>query len=76
MVDKLKRSLEHLDPPDCPKCNVEMKWLRSSLVDEATIVHVFVCPGCSTTAETKSTIGATRGALPKKLSASRHRPAA
>jgi len=75
MVDKLKRSLEHLDPPNCPNCAIEMKWSRSALVDAATIRHVFVCPGCSHIAESKSTIGET-AIPPEKLSAPRSRHAA
>jgi predicted RNA-binding Zn-ribbon protein involved in translation (DUF1610 family) len=75
MVDRLKKSLEHLDPPYCASCALEMNWSRSSLVDEVTIVHIFVCPGCSSTAERKSTIRAT-GVPPKKLSAPRDRQAA
>jgi hypothetical protein len=34
MVDKLKRSLEQLDPPNCPNCSIEMKWTRSTLIDD------------------------------------------
>lgn len=75
MVDRLKRSLEHLDPPNCPNCTFEMKWSRSALVDATTIAHVFICPGCSHTAETKSTISAV-SIPPKKLSAPRNRDAA
>ena len=75
MVERLKRSLEHLDSPNCPICSLEMKWTRSTLVDATTIVHVFICPGCSHTAETKSTISAVI-IPPKKLSAPRHRDAA
>ena len=75
MVDRLKKSLEQLDPPYCPNCATEMKWSRSSLVDEVTITHVFVCSGCSSTVETKATI---RGSSvpPKKLSAPHERRAA
>jgi transcription elongation factor Elf1 len=75
MVDKLKRSLEQLEPPNCPNCSSEMKWSRSALVDTTTIVHVFVCPGCSHTVETQSKISA-MSIPPKKLSAPRHRHAA
>jgi len=68
MVDRLKRSLEQLAPPTCPNCQSEMSWSRSSLEDAITIVHVFVCPGCSTTAETRTMVRA--GSVPPaKLSA-------
>ena len=74
-MDRLKRSLEQLEPPNCPNCMIEMKWSRSTLVDATTIMHVFVCPGCSHITETKSTISAV--SIPaKKLSAPHHRHAA
>jgi predicted metal-binding protein len=74
MVDRLKKSLEHLDPPYCPNCNREMNWSRSSLEDAVTIVHVFLCSGCSNITETRTTVRAT-SIPPKKLSAP-HRQAA
>src|SRR6185369_12868135 len=70
MVDRLKKSLEHLDPPHCPKCAIEMAWSRSFLADAATFVHVFICPSCSNTAETKTKVRAT-SVPPRKLSAPR-----
>ena len=75
MVVRLKKSLEQLDTPICPKCSIEMQWSRSTLVDETTVAHVFICPSCSRINETKSTIKAT-GAPPEKLSAPRDRHAA
>jgi predicted RNA-binding Zn-ribbon protein involved in translation (DUF1610 family) len=75
MVDRLKKSLEQLDPPYCPNCGTEMTWTRSSLVDVVTITHVFVCPNCARTAETKTKIRAT-GLPPEKLSAPYNRQAA
>jgi hypothetical protein len=75
MVDKLKRSLEQLDPPNCPNCATEMNWTRSTLVDATTILHIFVCAGCSHVADSKSTIKAI-AIPPKKLSAPRCRHAA
>jgi hypothetical protein len=75
MVDRLKKSLEQLDAPYCPKCTIEMSWTRSSLADAVTVVHVFICPGCSSTAETRSTVQAA-GVPPKNLSAPRERRAA
>jgi hypothetical protein len=75
MVDRLKKSLEHLDPPYCPNCAIEMKWTHSSLVDEVTVRHVFVCSNCSRKTETKATIRASR-VPPKKLSAPHDRRAA
>jgi hypothetical protein len=75
MVDRLKRSLEQLDLPNCPNCNIEMKWSRSMLVDATTIVHVFICHGCSRITETTSTVSSAN--IPhEKLSAPRHRHAA
>ena len=75
-MDKLKRALEHLDPPYCPNCKIEMKWSRSTLVDATTITHVFVCPVCSQITETRTTVRAATDTPPKKLSAPRSRHAA
>jgi hypothetical protein len=52
-----------------------MAWSRSFLADAATVVHVFICPSCSNTAETKTKVRATR-VPPKKLSAPRDQQAA
>lgn len=49
MVDRLKDSLAGLEPPACVNCKVEMKWIMSTLVRQAsarTVIHRFVCPGC------------------------------
>jgi hypothetical protein len=48
MVDRLKRSLNELEPPGCPNCHLEMIWYRSELVQSApvTIDHFFQCPNC------------------------------
>jgi hypothetical protein len=32
IIDRLKKSLEQLQPPICPACEVEMKWTRSELL--------------------------------------------
>jgi hypothetical protein len=73
-VDRLKKSLEQLEAPICPSCNIEMSWTHSSLVDRTTIVHVFICPSCTTTTESKSTVKVTR-IPPEKLSAPNRRVA-
>jgi len=56
MVDRLRQSLENLEPPICPSCRIEMRWSRSELEkpDPVTILHIFHCPSCHRTAETKS----------------------
>ena len=72
MVDRLKRSLEQLEEPICPKCSIEMVWLRSSLVDDATVAHVFICAGCTHRTEAKTTVRAS-ATPPSKLSAPRER---
>jgi hypothetical protein len=51
-----------------------MSWSRSSLEDAITIVHVFVCPGCSTTAETRTMVRA--GSVPPAKLSAPHRHAA
>ncbi len=48
-MKRLKDSLEHLDNPSCPNCQIAMRWFRSELVrDNPTtmIAHLFVCPNC------------------------------
>jgi hypothetical protein len=74
MVDKLRDSLEGLEPPSCPACRVPMKWVRSELVetDPTIIMHLFMCSTCERTETTKSfskPIDYPKG----KLSAPRHR---
>jgi hypothetical protein len=57
MVDRLKDSLKQLEPPICPTCLIQMRWGRSELLvpdDPVTILHVFYCPTCNRTEETKS----------------------
>jgi hypothetical protein len=56
MVDRLRQSLEQLEPPICLTCHIEMRWTRSELLvpDPVTILHVFHCPTCHRTEETKS----------------------
>lgn len=56
MVDKLRGAREGLEPPICPACSVQMKWVRSQLIepDSTVIVHLFLCPTCERTEATKS----------------------
>ena len=74
MVDRLKKSLEQLDPAICSTCSIEMIWSRSTLVDATTVDHVFLCPGCSHRSEFKTKVRATK-IPPKMLSAPRERRA-
>ena len=69
MVDRLKRSLDQLEPPTCPNCRIEMRWSRSALIktEPATISHVFTCPNCHRIAETKSEVNE-QGIPPGQLS--------
>ena len=55
MVDRLKQSLEQLEPPVCPNCHIDMSWYRSALMSESpvTIAHLFTCSNCGGTAETQ-----------------------
>ena len=71
MVDRLKQSLEQLEPPICPNCNMEMRWSRSTLIEASpvTIAHVFVCVGCNRIAETTSEVRSATIVPPDKLSA-------
>ena len=56
MVDRIRRAFDELEAPICPGCNIEMKWTRSGLVAADIINHLFHCPNCSRTGETKSKI--------------------
>lgn len=51
MVDRLKKSLEELEPPVCEKCDVEMKWYRSEIQIRAPnmVDHHFFCSNCGGT---------------------------
>jgi hypothetical protein len=56
MVERLRRSLEKLESPICPDCQLVMRWTRSTLVgvEPTEIIHVFTCLGCRRVEETKS----------------------
>jgi transposase-like protein len=68
MVDRLKRSLEQIEPPICPTCHIEMRWTRSALITAEIIEHLFQCPNCHRTNQTTSKVRAT-AVPPGKLSA-------
>jgi hypothetical protein len=73
MVDKLRQSLEQLEPPICPNCHMEMRWSRSTLVEVSpvTITHLFICVSCNGIAETTSEVRSATIVPPDKLSAPR-----
>lgn len=59
MVERLKASVENLEPPTCLKCHTEMKWIRSVLLDGVeppTVGHFFKCGHCGETKETRSKV--------------------
>jgi hypothetical protein len=68
-MDRLRRSLEQVETPICPNCHIEMKWYRSTLEASDTISHMFACPNCNRTRETKSIMKAAPPVPPEKLSA-------
>jgi len=74
VVDRLKRSLDELDPPICPTCNIEMKWTRSALAGPNLINHVFHCPNCHKLGESVVEVEEV-SVPPSKLSAPRRRAA-
>jgi len=52
MVDKLRRSVEDLEAPECENCKVAMKWHSSQLLrTTGKILHRFFCPNCSRISE-------------------------
>src|ERR1044072_2100882 len=69
MVDRIRRAFDELEPPACPSCHIDMKWIRSTLVARDTINHVFQCPSCSRPGETTSKIEVVVVVPPDKLSA-------
>ena len=76
MVDNLRQSLDQLEPPTCPHCQLEMKWVRSTLVADSpvTIAHLFQCVNCNRVSETRSKTKA-QSVPPGKLSAPQRRDA-
>lgn len=47
---QLKKAVGQLDPPCCPNCRVNMRWVRSELVrntPKEIMAHLFVCPNCN-----------------------------
>jgi hypothetical protein len=57
MVDRLKRSVEGLEPPACPACHMDMRWYRSELAKDGAapaVLHFFVCPSCNRIAQTRT----------------------
>jgi hypothetical protein len=72
MVERLKRSLENLEPPECPQCHVEMKWFESKLVEpepSLVIEHQFICETCGRTRKQREKVDAAGGGrkLPGRL---------
>lgn len=51
MFEQLKETLNDLEPPACPDCQVEMTWYRSTLIamNPPAIAHLFGCPNCRST---------------------------
>lgn len=74
-MDKLKKSIEQVEPPICPNCLVEMRWTRSTLVSDdepAMIQHIFQRPSCYRVGETETEVKE-NGVPPQKLSAPKFR---
>jgi hypothetical protein len=81
MADDLKRSIEHLESPDCPDCRIKMKWYRSIRASQLPLVidHFFQCENCGRIAQVRSDqSSSTQSAPPTRLSLPRRgqRPAA
>ena len=75
MVDSIRKAFDELEPPGCPVCHIEMRWVRSTLVARETINHLFQCSSCSRLDQTTSEIDAVK-VPPGKLSAPVSRRAA
>jgi len=74
MVDRLKESVDGLEPPTCPKCHIDMRWYRAELVSGRTsaamIAHYFYCTNCGQRAELKTKAPNPDAPPPSKLSRS------
>ena len=55
-MDRLKRSLDELETPICANCDMEMRWTRSALEAGDMIHHLFFCPCCQRTGESRSKV--------------------
>jgi hypothetical protein len=74
MVDRLKKSLEHLEPPNCSHCLAEMNWFESRLVapePSLIIEHFFVCDTCGRTQKRQQNVESKSQGGVTKLSRSR-----
>jgi hypothetical protein len=60
MVERLRNSVEHLEPPTCANCHVDMLWVHSLLLPghPETIGHFFQCPNCNSVGEVRSPVAA------------------
>ena len=81
MADDLKRSIEHLESPDCPNCRIKMKWYRSVRASQLPLVidHFFQCENCGRIVQVRGDQSSpTKSAPPSQLSLPRmgQRPAA
>ena len=81
MADDLKRSIEHLESPDCPDCRIKMKWYRSVRASQLPLVidHFFQCGDCGRIVQVRSDQSSpTNSSSPTRLSRSYagQRPAA
>lgn len=56
MVDKIKNSIDKLEPLGCPKCGKPMSWFSSQLIEYSPVVieHAFYC-SCGAKKTTKDT---------------------
>ena len=81
MADDLKRSIEHLESPDCPDCRIKMKWYRSVRASQLPLIidHFFQCENCGRIVQVRSDQSSeTKSSPPTRLSLPRagQRPAA
>jgi hypothetical protein len=75
MVDRLKTSLENLEPPECPHCHIEMKWFESKLIEPepaAVIEHQFACDTCGRTRKFREKVATEKKGRPTRLPRSPH----
>lgn len=55
MVEHVRKSLESLQPPECPACAIEMVWYSAQRFETdppEVIHHRFACPRCGKTKDT------------------------
>lgn len=70
MVEKIRKSVEGLEAPLCPKCGKPMSWFSAQLIEYSPVVieHTFYCTPCGTLLKRKDVRSGMNVEPPSKLS--------